>query len=86
MRRPSSDTVQLGTVITATIAGDESQFLIGDREIAGDSDLDVYSEQSPLGQSILGLAVGATTSYSLRTAARSRSRYSASTPTPASSS
>jgi len=59
----SSDTVQLGTVITATIAGDESQFLIGNREIAGDSDLDVYSEKSPLGQAILGLAVGATTSY-----------------------
>ena len=39
-----------GTVITATIQGDESVFLLGSREIVGaDSDLDVYSEGSPLG-------------------------------------
>ncbi len=59
----SGDTVSLGTVVTATIAGDESVFLVGNREIAGDSDLDVYSEQSPLGQAILGLAVGGSTEY-----------------------
>ena len=50
-------------MITATIAGDEERFLIGSREIAGDSDLDVYSEQSPLGAAILGLKVGSKTSY-----------------------
>lgn len=59
----SHGVVQPGTVITATIAGDESRFLLGSREIAGNSDLDVYSEQSPLGEAIIGLAVGATTSY-----------------------
>ncbi|HEY8588174.1 MAG TPA: transcription elongation factor GreA [Naasia sp.] len=59
----SGDTVALGSVVTATIAGDESVFLVGNREIAGDSDLDVYSEQSPLGRAILGLPVGGTTSY-----------------------
>lgn len=59
----SHGVVQPGTVITATIAGDESRFLIGSREIAGSSDLDVYSEQSPLGEAIIGLAVGASTSY-----------------------
>ncbi|MFD1714330.1 transcription elongation factor GreA [Amnibacterium flavum] len=59
----ASDVVALGTVVTAVIAGDESVFLVGNREIAGDSDLDVYSEQSPLGQAILGAAVGSTTSY-----------------------
>jgi transcription elongation factor GreA len=59
----SHGVVQPGTVITATIAGDESRFLIGSREIAGNSDLDVYSEQSPLGAAIIGLEVGATTSY-----------------------
>ncbi|MGO4105815.1 transcription elongation factor GreA [Leifsonia sp. YAF41] len=59
----SHGVVQPGTVITATIAGDESRFLIGSREIAGNSDLDVYSEQSPLGAAIIGLVVGATTSY-----------------------
>jgi len=59
----SHGVVQPGTVITATIAGDESRFLIGSREIAGNSDLDVYSEQSPLGAAIIGLEVGGTTSY-----------------------
>ena len=52
-----------GTVITATILGDESTFLIGSREIAGDSDLDVYSEGSPLGMAIIGLKVGEATTY-----------------------
>ena len=59
----SHGVVQPGTVITATIAGDVSRFLLGSREIAGNSDLDVYSEQSPLGEAIIGLAVGASTSY-----------------------
>ncbi|MCU1569410.1 MAG: transcription elongation factor GreA [Naasia sp.] len=59
----AADRVGMGTVVTATIAGDESVFLVGNREIAGDSDLDVYSEQSPLGQAILGLAVGGKTTY-----------------------
>ena len=55
--------VESGTVITAIIAGDEERFLIGSREIAGDSELDVFSERSPLGAAILGLKVGDTTSY-----------------------
>jgi transcription elongation factor GreA len=59
----SRGVVEPGTVITATIAGEENRFLIGSREIAGDSDLDVYSEQSPLGTAIIGLTVGAKTTY-----------------------
>ncbi len=59
----SKGIVETGTVITADIAGDETVFLIGDREIAGDSDVEVYSPQSPLGAAILGLKVGAHTSY-----------------------
>jgi transcription elongation factor GreA len=59
----SSGIVEPGTVITAVIAGDEERFLIGSREIAGDSELDVFSEQSPLGAAILGLKVGDATSY-----------------------
>ena len=59
----STGKVGLGSVVTATIAGEESVFLVGNREIAGDSDLDVYSEQSPLGQAILGLPVGGSTTY-----------------------
>ncbi len=59
----SQGIVEPGTIITATIAGDENRFLIGSREIAGDSDLDVYSEQSPLGVAIIGLRVGASATY-----------------------
>lgn len=59
----STGVVQPGTVITATILGDESTFLIGSREIVGDSDLDVYSEGSPLGTAIIGMKVGDETSY-----------------------
>ena len=59
----STGVVEPGTVITAEILGDESTFLIGSREIVGDSDLDVYSEGSPLGKAILGMKVGDETSY-----------------------
>jgi len=60
----SHGVVEIGTVVTATIAGDESTFLLGSREIADDSsDIDVYPESSPLGQAILGLKVGASTKY-----------------------
>ncbi|HVL63358.1 MAG TPA: transcription elongation factor GreA [Microbacterium sp.] len=59
----SSGVVESGTVITAIIAGDEETFLIGSREIAGDSELDVWSERSPLGAAIMGLKVGDKTSY-----------------------
>ena len=59
-----TDVVQPGTVVTATILGDESTFLLGSREIVDeDIDLDVYSEGSPLGTAILGLKVGTKTSY-----------------------
>jgi transcription elongation factor GreA len=61
---PESDgTVQSGTVVTALVLGDEERFLLGSREIAGGTDLDVYSEQSPLGAAILGLKEGDKTSY-----------------------
>ncbi|WP_426184276.1 transcription elongation factor GreA [Microbacterium sp. TWP3-1-2b2] len=56
--------VEPGTVVTALVAGGEEVFLLGSREIAASgSDLDVYSEASPLGQAILGLKVGEKTSY-----------------------
>ena len=60
---PADGHVASGTVVTATIAGTENRFLLGNREIAGDSDLDVYSEHSPLGAAILGATVGETRSY-----------------------
>ena len=57
------DVVSTGSVVTATIAGGENRFLLGSREIAGDSDIDVYSERSPLGAAILGAKVGDTVTY-----------------------
>ncbi|HEY0258552.1 MAG TPA: transcription elongation factor GreA [Lacisediminihabitans sp.] len=60
----STGVVQSGTVVTARILGDESVFLLGSREIVGeDSDLNVYSEGSPLGTAILGHGVGETVTY-----------------------
>jgi transcription elongation factor GreA len=59
----SSGVVEPGTVITATVLGDEETFLLGSREIVGDADLDVYSEGSPLGVAIMGLKIGDETTY-----------------------
>jgi transcription elongation factor GreA len=59
----SSGIVEPGTVVTAHIHGDTEKFLLGSRELAGDTDLDVYSEQSPLGQAILGLKIGQASTY-----------------------
>lgn len=55
--------VEIGTVITAEIWGDTERFLLGNREIADGSGLDVYSTESPLGAAIFGLKVGDTTTY-----------------------
>lgn len=59
----SNGIVVSGTVITADVAGGEEVFLLGSREIADGTDLDVYSEGSPLGTAIQGLKVGESTSY-----------------------
>ncbi len=60
---PDDGIVEPGMLVSATIAGDESEFLVGSREIAGDSDLIVYSPNSPLGEAILGHKEGDTVSY-----------------------
>lgn len=56
-------TVSPGSVVTAKVAGTDMRFLLGSREIAGDSDIDVFSEKSPLGAAVLGVSVGGKTSY-----------------------
>ncbi|WP_168915209.1 transcription elongation factor GreA [Microcella flavibacter] len=66
----SHGVVEAGTVVTALVSGDEEKFLLGSREIlAAGSDLDVYSEKSPLGEAILGLKIGEKTSYEAPTGA-----------------
>ena len=60
----ASGVVEVGTVVTAKIAGDETKFLLGSREIADDSsDIDVYPATSALGEAILGLKVGEKATY-----------------------
>ena len=62
--RDDDGIVEPGILVTAKIAGDESVFLLGSREIVAEgSDLDVYSEKSPLGVAINGLKVGETAQY-----------------------
>lgn len=60
---PDDGVVEPGMIVTAKIAGENSTFVVGNREIAGDSDLDVYSDQSPLGMAIVGHKEGDTVSY-----------------------
>ena len=55
--------VEVGTIITAEVWGDEERFLLGNRELADGSGLDVYSAESPLGSAILGLGIGESSSY-----------------------
>jgi transcription elongation factor GreA len=55
--------VASGTVVTVHIHGDEERFLLGSREIAGGTDLDVYSEHSPMGIAIMGLEPGDTGTF-----------------------
>jgi transcription elongation factor GreA len=59
----ADDVVSPGVVVTITLAGDEMRFLVGSREAAAGSDIDVYSEKSPLGAAILGHKVGDAVSY-----------------------
>ncbi|MEC5181610.1 transcription elongation factor GreA [Arthrobacter sp. CG_A4] len=55
--------VEPGMLVVARIAGEQETFLLGSREIAGDSDLDVFSEKSPLGAAIVGHQQGDKLSY-----------------------
>jgi len=61
---PADDgVVEPGMVVTAVVAGDEMRFLLGSREIAGGTDIDVYSPTSPMGAAIIGHAAGDKVTY-----------------------
>ena len=63
-RAPADDgIVEPGMVVTVELLGDKLTFLLGSREIAGNSDLEVYSEKSPLGKAILDLKAGDVASF-----------------------
>ena len=55
--------VEPGMLVVAKIAGEKTTFLLGSREVAGDTDLDVFSETSPLGAAIQGHKAGDKLSY-----------------------
>ncbi|MCL1869635.1 MAG: transcription elongation factor GreA [Promicromonosporaceae bacterium] len=60
---PDDGMVEAGMLVTVDLAGDPMTFLLGSREIAGTTDVDVYSPTSPLGAAINGHSVGETVSY-----------------------
>jgi transcription elongation factor GreA len=55
--------VEPGMVVGISMAGKERTFLLGNREIAENADLEVYSTESPLGSAIHGSKVGDTVDY-----------------------
>jgi transcription elongation factor GreA len=60
---PDDGMVEPGMRVVAVVAGEEMVFLLGSREIADTSDIDVFSPTSPLGAAINGKYVGETVSY-----------------------
>ena len=61
--REASGIVEAGTVVTITLNGNEQTFLLGSQEVADGTELSVFSPDSPLGKAILGLEIGAESSY-----------------------
>ncbi|WP_311836134.1 transcription elongation factor GreA [Cellulomonas fimi] len=61
---PADDgVVEAGMVVKAVVGGDEMEFLLGSREIAGTTSIDVYSPTSPLGAAISGRVIGDKVTY-----------------------
>lgn len=56
-------TVSTGTVVTADVAGRSMKFLVGSREVAEGTGLDVFSPQSPLGSAVMAARAGDTVEY-----------------------
>ncbi len=61
---PSGDgSIEPGMVVTAEVGGREMRFLVGSREVAVGTDLDVFSPDSPLGAALVGKRAGETSAY-----------------------
>ncbi|NLS10320.1 transcription elongation factor GreA [Nesterenkonia sp. MY13] len=60
---PDDGVVEPGMLVKAKVAGREMEFLFGNREIAGNTDLSVYSDASPMGEAISGAKEGDKVSY-----------------------
>ena len=64
---PAADVVAPGTVVTAEVGGNRTRFLLASREVGGGTELEVVSEQSPLGAAIVGSAPGTETTFTAPT-------------------
>jgi transcription elongation factor GreA len=61
---PSGDgSIEPGMIVTANVGGRDMRFLVGSREVAVGTDLDVFSPDSPLGAALLGRRPGDEASY-----------------------
>lgn len=60
---PDDGIVEPGMLVTVRMPDGEHQFLLGNREIADGSELQVFSEKSPLGAAINGHKEGDEVSY-----------------------
>lgn len=68
---PEADgTVKAGMVVHVAfrggpLDGEQERFLLGSREQAGHTDIEVYSPQSPLGGAVLDSPIGDSVTYTL---------------------
>ncbi|RSX55863.1 transcription elongation factor GreA [Bifidobacterium dolichotidis] len=60
---PEDGTVGNGSVVTIDLAGNEMTYVIGSRDIAVATDIDVISPESPVGAAIIGAKVGDEVEY-----------------------
>jgi transcription elongation factor GreA len=59
----ASGRVELGTVVSAKVAGRDQRFLYASTELQGETDLRIFSPESPIGKVIDGLKIGEKASY-----------------------
>ncbi|MCL1800776.1 MAG: transcription elongation factor GreA [Promicromonosporaceae bacterium] len=60
---PDDGLVEQGMVVEVELSGKPLKFLLGSREMAGVTDVNVYSPTSPLGKAVNGQNVGDTVTY-----------------------
>lgn len=59
----SHGVVEQGVIVKCLLRGSETEFLLGNAEIAEGTDIDVYSPESPIGVAIMGKKIGDKVSY-----------------------
>lgn len=61
---PADDgVIEPGMLVTARLAGEEIQFLLGSREAGVGIEVDVFSPDAPMGKALLGHQAGETVAY-----------------------